>query len=97
MSIVGACLSHKSPMSQPLRVYFSIFRTPRVLRLCMHCLEWPIRIKILPKEDKNSKNNACKLCIVQNCVNLCKYESPAEELVLKTERYAQRLPQGYST
>ena len=31
-----------------------------------------------------------------NCANWCKCESPAEGLVLKIERYRQRLTQGYS-
>ena len=34
--------------------------------------------------------------IVQNDVNCCKCESPAKGLVLKIERYAQRLTQGYN-
>ena len=31
-----------------------------------------------------------------NCANWCKCRSPAEVLVLKIERYAQRMTQGYS-
>ena len=44
--------------------YLSIFRTPRVVRHCTHCLKWPwpIRIKSLSNEDKNNKNNVHKLC-----------------------------------
>ena len=34
--------------------------------------------------------------IVQIDVNCCKCEFPAEGLVLKIERYAQRLTQGYN-
>ena len=34
--------------------------------------------------------------IVQIDINCCKCEFPAEGLVLKIERYAQRLTQGYN-
>ena len=47
-------------MSQPLHVS-SIFRTPRALQVCSHCLQWPIRIKLLSSEEKNSRNNDTNL------------------------------------
>ena len=34
-----------------LCAYLFIFRTPRVLWLCRHYLEWPIRINLLSNED----------------------------------------------
>ena len=40
---------------------FILFRKPRVLRLCMHCLELSMRIKVLPNEDKNSKKQCMQI------------------------------------
>ena len=48
-------------------------------------------MKLMSDEEKKKQKT-----MYVNCANWCKCESPAEVLVLKIERYAERLTQGYS-
>ena len=73
-----------------------VFNSFYFLQLCTHCLEWPIRKKVIVKQGQKQQKQCMQIVHIDVNFDVNVISLLLKGLVLKIERYVQRLSQGYN-